>query len=56
MEEQDIRFTDVPSQRSKSSSKNKRSSGSVPGSAGQRPQDNGKKPYKTIDPEEIVSV
>jgi hypothetical protein len=27
----------------------------VPGSAGQRPQENGKKPYKTIDPEEIVS-
>ncbi|XP_045212349.2 protein phosphatase 1 regulatory subunit 7-like [Mercenaria mercenaria] len=55
MEEQDIRFIDVPSQRSRSGSKSKRSPGSVPGSAGQRPQENGKKPYKTIDPEEILA-
>lgn len=55
-EEQDIRFIDVPSQRSRSGSKSKRSPGSVPGSAGPRPQEYGKKPYKTVDPEEIVSV
>jgi len=51
-EEQDIRFIDVPSTRSRPGSKVKRSPGSADG---RQTADNGKKPYKTIDPEEIVS-
>ncbi|KAL4240215.1 hypothetical protein ACF0H5_001009 [Mactra antiquata] len=48
--EQDIRFIDVPSQRSRSGS-----SKGHPGSAGRKQVENGKKPYKTIDPEEVLA-
>ena len=60
--EQDVKFFDVQSQSmkssrassgSKQSARSKRGSGSS--SATQRKQDGSKKPYKTIDPEEIVS-
>lgn len=50
-QEQDIRFTDVPSQRSRPGSKVKKSSGPVDVIQ----TETGKKPYKSIDPEEIVS-
>lgn len=55
LDEQDVRFIDVPSQRPRPGSMVKKSPGSVPGSAGQRSQENGKKPYKTIDPEEVLA-
>ena len=58
-DEQEVKFFNVQSQSmqssrasSKLSSRSKRGSGS----ATQRKQDSGKKPYKTIDPEEIVSI
>ena len=57
-DEQDIRFFDVQSQSLQSSrASSKLSSRSARGSATQRKQEGGgKKPYKTIDPEEIVSI
>ena len=57
-DEQDIRFFDVQSQSLQSSrASSKLSSRSARGSATQRKQDGGgKKPYKTINPEEIVSL
>lgn len=51
-EEQDVRFIDVPSERSRSGSKAKRTLGS----ASQRAQENGKKAYKTVNPEDVVSL
>ena len=59
-DEQDVRFFDVQSQsmrssRASSSSKLSSRSKRGSGSATQRKQDGSKKPYKTIDPEEIVS-
>jgi len=59
LEGQDIKFFNIPSQRSRpGSSKVRRSPG--PGSARSVQSDmtvseNGRKPHKTIDPEEIVS-
>ena len=57
-DEQDIRFFDVQSQSLQSSrASSKLSSRSARVSATQRKQEGGgKKPYKTIDPEEIVSI
>ena len=56
-EEQDIKFFDVQSQSLQSSrASSKLSSRSSRGSATQKKQDNGKKQYKTIDPEEIVCI
>lgn len=51
-EEQDVRFIDVPAERSRSGSKAKRTLGS----ASQRAQENGKKAYKTVNPEDVVSL
>lgn len=52
-EEQDVKFFDVQSQSSRASSKSTRSKR---GSASQKKQEGGRKPYKTVDPEEIVGL
>ena len=52
---QEINFINIPSSRSRPGSKVKKGSGSARGSVSERVPETGKKPHRTIDPEEIVS-